>query len=87
MSVEKLNPNHPMSQSITDNDTAIKLLTVLVHKIGGKATITAEDINALPADTVMLFDGGSHEMSSMCLEIVSRKEAERLVSKEGGLPV
>lgn len=82
MTVERLNPNHPATQVM---DYATQLLTFLVHKMGGHAVISLEDIKRI-ADGPMLalkvqeLDDGLH------LTIVSEGEAQRLAKIEGGRP-
>jgi hypothetical protein len=83
-----LNPNHEVSQALDQVDTVRKLCAVLVMKLGGRVTITPDDL----VDLAAMFGGGPPTLvtksnsEDLELFLVSYHEGMRLAREEGGLP-
>jgi hypothetical protein len=83
--VMEANPNHPVTKEIHDHWH--KIAALMMWKMGKtRYVITPEDVSrAFKADLniTVRFD----DEIGVILTLVDSKEAERLVQKEGGLPV
>jgi hypothetical protein len=83
----KLNPNHEVTQAL-DDEMMHKVTAILVLKMGGRATITPQDIEDLnlmfPGQMPTLVSEFNHD--SIEFWLVPEKEGRRLAAEEGGLP-
>lgn len=78
-----LNPNHAVTQSVQENWH--KLAALLLDQLGGRATITSEQLNALadgPNMTVVVH----YHQDTIEMYMVGEAEAHRLAALAGGLP-
>jgi hypothetical protein len=81
--VNKLNPNHPVSQEI-DDDFMSKVLAVVVMKCGGRVEITAEEVREYSVNAQTLV---THiHPRSVELRLVGDEEASAILREHGGLP-
>lgn len=82
----KLNPNHPVTQQLTD-EFMHKIAAILVMKMGGRAEVTSQDLR----DLSNLFDGETPTLvtksgDTLQFWLVPESEAMVLARQEGGLP-
>ncbi len=85
--MKSLNPNHSVTQVITE-DFMFKMVAVLVMKAGGNVEVTLQDLEDLNG----LFDGEmpilithAHDRS-IELKLVSEIDGNRIAREHGGLP-
>lgn len=81
MTLNALNPNHAVTQHA--QEMAMKYLAILVHKLGGKAEITEQDIRNFGDDNAIVVHGFNDKI---VIRVMSHKEGEELACREGGLP-
>jgi hypothetical protein len=83
-----LNPNHPITQQMSDSDTQQKLMAILVMKLGGNVEITTDDIrelNALFRGEAPVLVHWSHD-TTLELKLLPMSEGLQLARENGGLP-
>ena len=85
--MDELNPNHPVTQEAHDHWH--KICFLLMRKMGvTEIAISPEEIKrAMGADDQRAVTIRIDDIRGIQLFIVSEQEAQRLVRKEGGLPV
>ena len=80
----ELNPNHPMTAKLRDNDLWYKLAAILVNREPEhKTLITMAEAQRIAGTAIVV----KETPAGIELAVVSMVEAERLAKKEGGLPV
>lgn len=82
-----LNPNHPLSQQVSDAEAQQKLMAILVMKLGGRIELSVSDVNELSSlfggEVPVLVTWGHSE--SLELKLVPMREAKELARTAGGL--
>ncbi|CAJ0698738.1 hypothetical protein [Ralstonia holmesii] len=85
--MSEINPNHPTTAAARDQWH--KLCALVLHKLGGEAVITSEDITDLGEEFAR---GGGPAIvmrethRGIELSLISMEKAEDLARQHGGLP-
>ena len=79
----ELNPNHPVTMSLSENWH--KIVALLVLQQGGRVTIKLSEVTAV-ADGPEMAIAVKYTEEGIELFTMTAKEGERLAAQEGGLP-
>lgn len=87
MTLHLMNPNHEVSQLMTDGESeiAMKLLAILTWKAGGSIEVTFDDLNDFTGQPKNVFITHFHA-HSITLSVVTLEEGEKISAAAGGLP-